>query len=97
MKKILSSFLLFVIIFSNSFSTVQAVPTDGKASPWTREKAAHLARSVLFHANPDIITNLHNAGTAEAAINILFPSISGPDRSGYNAYITNYTSSGFNW
>lgn len=74
-----------------------AVNTDGTAANWTREKAAHLARSVLFSADKNTIDVLYNAGTVNAAINILFPDAIGPDRSGYDTFITNYTSSGFNW
>jgi hypothetical protein len=31
------------------------------ASPWSREKAEHLARKVLFSANPSVVNTLYNA------------------------------------
>lgn len=78
-------------------SFTYAVATNSASSPWTMEKAEHLARKVYFAATPDNITSLYQAGSASAAANIVFPSVNGPDRTQFDAEISNLTSSGFNW
>ncbi len=75
MKKILSFVIILLTLLTNTLSVVVAVPTDGRASPWTREKAAQLAKSTLFNADATIINTLFAAGSASAALDILFPSI----------------------
>ncbi len=75
---------------------LSAVSTNGAASPWTREKAEHLARKALIGATPTIIDSLYQAGSATAAVNILFPDAVGPSRTSYDAEVTALTSSGFN-
>ena len=49
--------------------------SNSSAAPWTREKAAHLARATLFYADPQIVDRLYAAGSAGAAVDILFPSV----------------------
>lgn len=98
MKKILSYILLPLILLSNIISPiVYGLTTNGSSNPWTRDKATHLARSVLFYASPEMIDTLEQAGSASAAVNILFPDTTGPDRTAFDAFVTNYTASGFNW
>jgi uncharacterized protein (DUF1501 family) len=97
MKKIIASILLVLEILSLGISPIRAITTDGLASPWTREKAAHLASAVLLYADPQVIDTLYAAGSATSAINILFPDQVWPDRTEYNTFVNNYTSSGFNW
>lgn len=94
MKKVLSTLLLPIIILSHVIAPIiHALDTNGSANPWTRDKAIHLARSVLFYASPEIIDSLEQAGSAEAAVNILFPNAIGPDRSTYDNLLRDYTSS----
>lgn len=77
MRRIISSIILVAYLLSSFFPTgVFAVTTNGMASPWTRDKAVHLARAVLFDANQSVIDALSQAGSAEAAVNILFPDAS---------------------
>ncbi len=97
MRKILSAFIVVIYIFSNILSIATALNTDERASPWTREKATHLAHITLFNADKQIIDSLFAAGSATAAINMIFPDQTGPDRTAFNAAIMNYTASGFNW
>jgi len=97
MKKILSALIVLFYILHNILSIAVAVNTDGKASPWTREKAAHLAEITLFNADKTVIDSLFAAGSASAAVNLIFPDAMGPDRTEYNSFIANYTGSGFNW
>lgn len=98
MRKLISLLLLPMFLFGSiSQSALYAVNTNGLASPWTREKATHLARSVLFYAGSGTVTALEQAGSASAAVNILFPDASGPDRTEFNTFINSYTSSGFSW
>lgn len=98
MKKFLSSILLVLMILGNiTFPSISAVNTNGLSTPWTREKATHLAKSVLLYADSGTINQLVQAGSAEAAINLLFPDAIGPDRTAFNNFLTNYTASGFNW
>ncbi len=97
MKKILSVFIVLIYVCSNILSIATAVTTNNQASPWTREKAAHLAKITLFNADNTIIDSLFAAWSAKAALDIIFPDANGPDRSLYDAAIANYTGSGFNW
>jgi hypothetical protein len=73
MKKILSALLIFTYLLSNVVSTAIAVNTDERASPWTREKAAHLAKIALFSADKAKVDSLFAAGSAAAAVNLIFP------------------------
>lgn len=97
MKKIIASIILVLEILSIGISPISAIPTDGLASPWTREKAAHLAWSVLLYADQNTIDTLYAAGSATNAVNLLFPDPVWPDRSEYTSFIDTYTSSWFNW
>ena len=65
--------------------SANAVSTNGMATPWTMEKAEHLAKRALLGVNPDTVKSLYDAGNAQAAVNLLFPSVDGPDRTAYNA------------
>jgi len=96
-QKYISAILLPVFILGQILipMTTHAVPTDGTAATWTREKAEHLARKVLFYPTPAKVTELQNAGSATAAVDILFPSETGPDRTQYNADLNNFTGSGY--
>lgn len=89
----LGAFLVSSVILGMIFIS----PTGSSSLPWTREKAAFLADSVLFYADSGTIGTLYNAGSAEAAVNILFPDMNGPNRSEYTQAITTFTSSWFNW
>ncbi len=71
--------------------------TRSSTLPWTREKAAFLAESVLFSADTGTVDALLVAGSPQAAVNILFPDMNGPDRNAYNQALNAFTSSGFNW
>lgn len=97
MRKILSVFIVIFYILNNILSIATALQTDERASPWTREKATHLAQITLFNANKTTIDALYAAGSASAAVNMIFPDVNGSDRTNFNAAITNYTASGFNW
>ena len=75
MKKILSMIVLFSIIFQFFFPFLASPLTSGSTTPWTMEKAEHLAGRTLIGATPQMIEKLYQAGSAENAVNILFPSI----------------------
>jgi hypothetical protein len=51
--------MLFNTIISPAL--VNAVDTNGLATPWTVEKAEHLAKRALIGPNNDIIKTLYNA------------------------------------
>ena len=97
MRKILSVFIVIFYILNNILSIATALTTDERSSPWTREKATHLAQITLFNASKTTIDSLYAAGSASAAVNLIFPDANGPDRTNFNTAITNYTASGFNW
>lgn len=72
MKKI----LLLSLIFSLSFGIVSFFFLSSgttSSTPWTREKARHLAEAVLFHADDRLVDTLYQAGSAARAVDILFP------------------------
>lgn len=98
-KRVFSSFLLVYMGIYSALSPVMlyAVSTNGVASPWTREKAEHLACKALLGATPTVIDQLYQAGSATAAVNLLFPDAAGPSRSSYDAEVTALTASGFNF
>lgn len=84
MKKILSMMVLFSIIFQFFFPFLASPLTSGSTTPWTMEKAEHLAGRTLIGATPQMIEKLYQAGSAENAVNILFPSIAWPDRTEFH-------------
>lgn len=96
--KIVSAFLLFFLIFSYIFPvSIYADATNGIASPWTYEKAAHLARKSLFWTTQSQIQSLYDAWSAQAAVDILFPSIDWPDRTQFTQDLLDFTmTDGFN-
>jgi len=98
-KRVFSAFLLIYMGIYSVLSPVMlsAASTNGVASPWTREKAEHLARKALLGATPTVIDQLYQAGSATAAVNLLFPDAVGPSRSSYDAEVTALTASGFNF
>ena len=99
-KKIFATTLSLVIVCEmlllNPALTL-AVSTNSQAAPWTLEKAEHLARKSYFAATPERIQALYAAGSATAAVNLVFPDTTGPDRTGYSSEILGLTGSGFNW
>jgi hypothetical protein len=97
MKKIIACTVLCIQLLILSMSHLNAINPDVASGVWTREKAAHLARATLFYADTAMIETLYAAGSASAAVDILFPSKEGPDRNQFDAVVTNYTASGFNW
>ena len=74
MKKFLSFLLVIVYVLVNVFSIARAVNTNEQSSPWTREKAAHLAKITLLNPDKNQIDSLFNAGSATAAIDLIFPN-----------------------
>jgi uncharacterized protein (DUF1800 family) len=98
--KILTHIILIIAIlisqvFGSLLNITYAVPTDGTASNWTREKAEHLARRVLFYPTPQKVDELYTAGSATSAVNILFPDQNGPDRTQYTADMAYFTGTGY--
>lgn len=91
------AFALVLFLILEMLAGSFAVPTNNSSTPWSREKAEHLATAALFGATQSQIDALYFAGSAASAIDILFPDRNGPDRTDFNQTIANYTSSGFNW
>ncbi|MEA3304745.1 MAG: DUF1800 family protein [Patescibacteria group bacterium] len=88
-QKLLTSVITISLVTSiTHLPTVQAVDTDGSANTWTYEKARHLASKTLFGPNKEIVDQLYNAGSASAAIDIIFPSPDGPDRTEFEQILT---------
>lgn len=97
-KKVLATILASFTLFSAVMPATFAVNTNGQGAPWSREKAEHLARKVLFAPISSKIDELTTAGSATAAVNILFPDAIGPSRTQYDSEITAFVNSGsFNW
>jgi hypothetical protein len=92
-RKYIAGILIPVFLLGQIFVplTTYAVPTDGLAANWTYAKAEHLARKVLFYPTPAEVAELYAAGSATAAVDILFPSEAGPDRTQYNNELTAFT------
>ena len=73
LRKILALAIVLIVSADTLILPVAAVQTDGTAKNWTRIKAEQLARKTLWGPTPSIIDTLYNAGSAVAAVNILFP------------------------
>lgn len=96
-RKFLASCLAIVLAATSVLPSAYAVPTDGLASTWTRAKAEQLARKALLSPTPAMIDQLANAPSAQAAVDILFPSQGGPDRTVFEAEMSALTSTNFDW
>lgn len=94
LKKLISSITLATLLISSNlgFYSVYAVSTNSSSSPWTIEKARHLAKKALFWATQDQINQLFAVWSATNAVNTLFPSRSGPSRTSYDTMLSNLTS-----
>lgn len=89
-KKIISA-LVILLLLQNivNINFVNAVNTNEQATPWTIEKAEHLAKKALYWATQEKVNELYNAWSANAAVNILFPSINWTDRTSYENKLSN--------
>jgi len=96
MKKILAFIVLFSFLFHFLFPLSRALETNGLSSPWTFEKAQHLAGRALIGATPQMIDSLYNAGSAQNAVNILFPNQNWPNRAQYLQQLENFKGDSFN-
>lgn len=68
------------------------------ASPWTVEKAEHLARRSLIWVDSWIVDNLFQAWSSSNAVNLLFPSTTWPDRAIFNTLVSDLTTTpGFSY
>ena len=93
-KKLFSFITLASLLISSNlgFYSVYAVDTNNLSSPWTIEKARHLAKKSLFWATESQINQLFAVGSAENAVNVLFPSKTGPSRTAFNTLLSDMTS-----
>lgn len=84
MKKILSILTILIIIVNNIFLfKLYANENQSNNNDWTYEMASHLARKALFWVDWNKVKELHQAWSAENAVNILFPSIYWPNRTDF--------------
>ncbi len=95
-KKFLSFFVIISMLF-NFIVPVFAVSTNWQSSPWTMEKAEHLAKRALFWVSSQTILDLYNAWSATNAVNLLFPSVVWPDRTQYNLELDTFKWPSFNY
>ncbi|MDD3144606.1 MAG: DUF1800 family protein [Candidatus Gracilibacteria bacterium] len=97
-KKFISFVVILCLIVNNfMFFKSYASDTNGLNNPWTYEKASHLARKTLFGVDGDKVKKLLETGSAEAAVNSLFPSVQGPDRTDFQNKLNSIISgTGFN-
>lgn len=89
-KKIYASICLLAFVVTTNFSFIHVVAAA--KNPWTYENARHLAQRALFGPTEAQVQQLFTAGSAEAAIDVLFPSIAGPDRTAFDAKLLAITS-----
>ncbi len=94
MKKIISFCALISLLITTNFWFYQtfAVDTNDQNTPWTMQKARHLAKKSLFWATLNDIQNIYDIWSAQAAVNYLFPSRNGPNRSEFDSKISQLTS-----
>ena len=89
-KKIISVIVILLLLQNIvNINFANAVNTNEQASPWTIEKAEHLAKKVLYWATQEKVNQLFNAWSANSAVNILFPSTNWPDRTAYENKLSN--------
>lgn len=87
-KKAISLITIFLLLSNNIYFITNAVSTNQSSTPWTIEKAEHLAKKTLFWASQQKVNELFNAWNASNAVDILFPSISWPDRTAFDTKMT---------
>jgi hypothetical protein len=85
--------LAFFLLFFQTAAPALALMADGRSDPWTLDKAAHLANRVYYAATADEIDRLFAAGSARAAVDLVFPDAAGPDRSAFDAELASVVSS----
>lgn len=97
LQKFIVALMLPVFLLGQIFVPFSsyAVTTDGTAANWTREKAEHLARRVLFYPTRADVDSLYAAGSAGAAVDILFPNQDGPDRTQFQNELNIFTGTGY--
>lgn len=93
MKKIISFCALISLLITTNFWFYQtfAVDTNDQNAPWTMQKARHLAKKALYWATIDDIQNIYDIWNAQSAVNYLFPSKNGPNRSDYENKLNQIT------
>ena len=93
MKKIISFCALISLLITTNFWFYQtfAVDTNDQNAPWTMQKARHLAKKALYWATIDDIQNIYDIWNAQSAVNYLFPSRNGPNRSDYENKLNQIT------
>ncbi len=93
MKKIISFCALLSLLITTNFWFYQtfAVDTNQQNTPWTMQKARHLAKKTLMWATLNDIQNIYDIWSAQAAVNYLFPSRNGPNRSDYETKLSELT------
>jgi len=89
MKKSLS----LLVIISLLWQFIIPFNTTTAETSWTIENATHLAQRALIWPTPEKIEELYLAWSATNAVNILFPSLDGPDRSNYENILQAFTTS----
>ena len=89
-KKFFSFITIASILISSNFGfySVYAVDTNNLSSPWSIEKARHLAKKALFWATKTQIDQLLAVWSAENAVNVLFPSKNGPSRTAFDTMLS---------
>jgi hypothetical protein len=95
LKKIIASSICIVVLLQISSGAMNALQSSGSAPPWTRDTAEHLARRAVFAPTPNLVESLYQAGSASAAVALLFPDNTGPDRTQYNGILQQFTASGY--
>lgn len=95
-RRITSACVLLLLVIE-PFLVGFSLSTHSATLPWTRANAEHLARRALIAPTEQWINQLENAGSADAAVALLFPNQNGPDRTSFNAEITTLTASGFDY
>lgn len=83
-------FFLFSFIFFNLNNSFW-FQTNNSSTPWTMDKAEHLARRTYFFASNQKILELYNAWSATNAVNLIFTNASWPNRTNYNQKLQTFT------
>ena len=93
MKKFISFCALLSLLITTNFWFYQtfAVDTNQQNTPWTMQKARHLAKKALMWATLNDIQNIYDIWSAQSAVNYLFPSRNGPNRSDYETKLSELT------
>lgn len=83
-------FFSFIFLLSSGITFPSTIPTVAAEGTWDRQKATHLAYRALIAPSLEDINNLANAGSADAAVELLFAEPSAQEKEEYEQILQEF-------